>query len=119
MIQKPVKISLVIVINIITVILTVTGTYFIANAQQDENISKNKANISIEKVRINENTDNIYALKIYMSSFNKSDIAVMKDNLKSMKDDIKALKENQKEFTAQQNIFYQKLAAKLGMTFTK
>ncbi len=130
--QKPVKISLLIVINIITIIIAVISTYFIANAQQDAHISKNEMNINIAKVRINENTSNIYDLKKSVSSFapalnkrttdlanSQTDVAVIKASLETMKQNIKDLKSNQIEFRRQQNIFYQRLAAKLGITFTR
>ncbi len=89
-------------------------------------------NINVAKVRINENASNIYDLKKSVSliapSLNnratnlaksQTDVAVIKASLETMKQNIKDLKNNQIEFRRQQNIFYQKLAAKLGITFTK
>ncbi len=120
-INKPISLPVIIVLNIITVILSVTTIYFTGNASQDKEILKNKTNIELNAKSIKETKTQIDELKrhtiILDGKFDPVQIALIKQSLQLLKEDVKSIKDDQKVFMRQQNRFYQKVSAKLGITF--
>ena len=119
--NTPISLPVIIVLNIITVILSVTTIYFTGNASQDKEILKNKTDIEINAKSIKEAKTQIDELKqhtiILDGKFDPVQIALIKQSLQLLKEDVRSIKEDQKVFIRQQNRFYQKVSAKLGIVF--
>ncbi len=120
-IEKPISLPAIMVLNIITVILSVTTIYFTGNASQNKEILKNKTKIEINAKSITETKKQIKELKqhtiILDGKLDPVQIALIKQSLQLLKEDVKSIKDDQKVFMRQQNRFYQKVSAKLGITF--
>lgn len=116
-----VSLPMMAIINIITVVLSVAAAYFTGNSTQNDGIAKNKANIQINAKSINDNAVIISELKHHAIVLDeKTDpvqIALIKQSLQLLKEDVKSIKIDQKTFMRQQNRFYQKVSAKLGIAF--
>ncbi len=108
-------------INIITVILSAAAVYFAGNAAQNDGISKNRASILINAKSIKDNSIIINELKHHAIILDeKTDpvqMALIKQSLQLLKEDVNSIKIDQKAFIRQQNRFYQKVSAKLGIVF--
>jgi len=119
--KTTVSLPMMAVMNIITVVLSVTAVYFTGNAAQNDGISKNKANILINAKSIKDNAVIINELKhhaiVLDEKMDPVQIALIKQSLLLLKEDVKSIKSDQKTFMRQQNRFYQKVSAKLGIDF--
>jgi len=118
---KNMSLPLFAVINIVTIIISVSATYYTSNAAQDRNISTNKTSIGLVSKDVKVNKESIKDITTHLNKIDKKadpvTIALMRQSINTLNATVKELKANQKEFMKEQNLFYQKISAKLGITF--
>ena len=118
--KKGISIVLFVVINIVTIILSVTTTAYISNSEQNKAIYNNAKNIGLLAKELKIEKNDIQKINNHLKQIdvdsNPVTIALMQQSLKDLNKAVQDLQANQKEFIKEQQIFYQKIAAKLGIT---
>lgn len=123
--KKSIGISLVAGINILTIVVGALVFYFTGNKATAKGISDNSTTIAITNVKVDDNTKNIKSILDFLQAMKDKDdtaksnnsikVAILKHDLSELKETVGEIREDQKINNRRQNIFQQRIAAKLGI----